>query len=170
VLYAGLVVDRATQTVCLMASSEGGVDVEAAEINPLVLVEGGRLLALDAKLSFDSNALFRHPEIVAMRDLNEEDAAEIRASKFDLSDIALDRNLGCLEKVTEAFKITLDNSKVKGILVNIFGGIMRCDTIATGVIEAARPAPPRWGACSSRRCNCCPAFSGHWPEKEASRD
>src|SRR5256886_14863916 len=230
-LYVGMVVDRATQRVTVMASWEGGMDIEEvaaatpdkiykvaidpttgltdaqaddvarkigvpepsgaeaskfmqglyrafdecdaslAEINPLVLTGDGKVLALDAKLNFDSNALFRHPEIVAMRDLDEEDPAEVEASKFDLSYISLDGNIGCLvngaglamatmdtiklygaepanfldvgggattEKVTEAFKIMLRNPKVKGILVNIFGGIMRCDTIAEGVIAAAR--------------------------------
>jgi len=226
-----MVVDRVTQRVCLMASSEGGMDIEEvaaktpekihkvfvdpetglkdaeadavaakigippasvpqarvvlqalyrafwdtdaslAEINPLVLTGDGRVVALDAKINFDSNALFRHPDIVALRDLDEEDAAEIEASKFDLSYISLDGNIGCLvngaglamatmdtiklygaepanfldvgggattEKVTEAFKIMLKNPKVKGILVNIFGGIMQCDTIAKGVVAAAR--------------------------------
>ena len=230
-LYAAMVVDRATQRVTLMASAEGGMDIEEvaahspekiikvvidpiagltdaqaddvarrigipqasvaqarevfqglyrvfdgtdaslAEINPLILTKDGRVIALDAKLNFDSNALFRHPDIVEMRDHDEEDAAEIAASKFDLSYISLDGNIGCLvngaglamatmdtiklfggepanfldvgggattEKVTEAFKIMLGNPKVKGILVNIFGGIMRCDTIANGVIAAAR--------------------------------
>ena len=230
-LYIGMVVDRATQRVTLMASSEGGMDIEEvaastpekiykvaidprtgltdaqaddvareigvsdasvpearkfmqglyrafdecdaslAEINPLILTGDGRVLALDAKLNFDSNALFRHPEIVAMRDLDEEDPAEVEASKFDLSYISLDGNIGCLvngaglamatmdaiklfgaepanfldvgggattEKVTEAFKLMLGNSKVRGILVNVFGGIMRCDTIAEGIIAAAR--------------------------------
>ena len=230
-LYVGMVVDRVTQRVCLMASSEGGMDIEEvaahtpekihkvfvdpatglkdaeadtvaakigipagsvpqaravlqalyqafwdtdaslAEINPLVLTGDGRVVALDAKINFDSNALFRHPDIVALRDLDEEDAAEIEASKFDLSYISLDGNIGCLvngaglamatmdtiklygaepanfldvgggataEKVTEAFKIMLKNPKVKGILVNIFGGIMQCDTIASGVVAAAR--------------------------------
>ncbi|TMH13855.1 MAG: ADP-forming succinate--CoA ligase subunit beta, partial [Betaproteobacteria bacterium] len=230
-LYVGMVVDRATQRVTLMASSEGGMDIEEvaastpdkiykvaidpttgltdaqaddvarkigvpepsvpearkfmqglyrafdecdaslAEINPLILTGDGKVLALDAKLNFDSNALFRHPEIVAMRDLDEEDPAEVEASKFDLSYISLDGNIGCLvngaglamatmdtiklygaepanfldvgggattEKVTEAFKLMLKNPAVKGILVNIFGGIMRCDTIAEGVIAAAR--------------------------------
>jgi len=230
-LYVGMVVDRVTQKVCLMASSEGGMDIEQvaahtpekihkvfvdpetglkdaeadevaakigippaslpqarsvlqalykafwdtdaslAEINPLVLTGDGRVVALDAKINFDSNALFRHPDLVALRDLDEEDAAEIEASKFDLSYISLDGNIGCLvngaglamatmdtiklygaepanfldvgggataEKVTEAFKIMLKNPKVKGILVNIFGGIMQCDTIATGVVAAAR--------------------------------
>jgi len=146
-------------------------DASLAEINPLVLTGDGRVVALDAKINFDSNALFRHPDIVALRDLDEEDAAEIEASKFDLSYISLDGNIGCLvngaglamatmdtiklygaepanfldvgggataEKVTEAFKIMLKNAKVKGILVNIFGGIMQCDTIAKGVVAAAR--------------------------------
>ena len=230
-LYLGMVVDRVTQKVCLMASSEGGMDIEEvaahtpekihrlyidpdlgvtdadgdalsreigipeaavkegravmqglykafwetdaslSEINPLIVTGDGHVVALDSKMNFDSNALFRHPEIVAMRDLDEEDPAEIEASKFDLSYISLEGNIGCLvngaglamatmdtiklfgaepanfldvgggattEKVTEAFKIMLKNNKVKGILVNIFGGIMRCDTIANGVIAAAR--------------------------------
>ena len=146
-------------------------DASLAEINPLILTGDGRVLALDAKLNFDSNALFRQPEIVAMRDLDEEDPAEVEASKFDLSYISLNGNIGCLvngaglamatmdtikifgaepanfldvgggataQKVTEAFKLMLKNPKVKGILVNIFGGIMRCDTIAEGVIAAAK--------------------------------
>jgi succinyl-CoA synthetase beta subunit len=230
-LYVGMVVDRGTQRVVLMASSEGGMDIEEvaaktpekihkvfidpakgltdpeadevarkigipeasvtqgramlqnlyrafeetdaslAEINPLIVTGDGRVIALDAKLNFDSNALFRHPEIVEMRDLDEENPAEVEASKFDLSYISLDGNIGCLvngaglamatmdtiklfggepanfldvgggattEKVTEAFKIMLRNPKVKGILVNIFGGIMRCDTIANGVVAAAK--------------------------------
>lgn len=149
------------------------MDTDAAllEINPLILEGNGNIKALDAKFNFDSNALFRHPEIVALRDLDEEDAAEIEASKFDLAYISLDGNIGCLvngaglamatmdtiklfgaepanfldvgggatpEKVTEAFKIMLKNKKVKAILVNIFGGIMKCDTIATGVITACK--------------------------------
>ena len=151
-------------------------DASLVEINPLVLegsVDGkpGTIKALDAKFNFDPNALFRHPEIVALRDLDEEDAAEVEASKFDLAYISLDGNIGCLvngaglamatmdtiklfggepanfldvgggataEKVTEAFKIMLKNTKVKGILVNIFGGIMKCDTIAEGVITACK--------------------------------
>ena len=230
-LYAGMVVDRATQKVVLMASSEGGMDIEEvaaktpekikkvfidpsqglsdedadeialgigipesalaqgrsvfqalykcfdatdaslAEINPLILTGDGRVVALDAKLNFDDNALFRHPEIVAMRDLDEEDPLEIEASKYDLNYISLDGNIACMvngaglamatmdviklyggspanfldvgggataEKVTAAFKIMLKNPKVKAILVNIFGGIMKCDTIATGVVAAAR--------------------------------
>ena len=230
-LYVGMVVDRGTQRVALMASSEGGMDIEEvaahtpekihkvfidpatglkdaeaddiaakigiplgsvpqarailqglykafwdtdcslAEINPLILTGDGRVIALDAKMNFDSNALFRHPDIVALRDLDEEDPAEIEASKFDLTYISLDGNIACLvngaglamatmdtiklygaepanfldsgggataEKVTEAFKIMLKNPKVKGIMVNIFGGIMQCDTIANGVVAAAR--------------------------------
>jgi len=230
-LYVGMVVDRGSQRVALMASSEGGMDIEAvaaktpekihtifidpatgltdaqasgvakqigvplasvpqaravlqglykafhdtdaslAEINPLVVTGNGSVIALDAKLNFDSNALFRHPDIVEMRDLDEEDPAEIAASKFDLSYISLDGNIGCLvngaglamatmdtiklyggepanfldvgggataEKVTEAFKIMLQNPGLKAILVNIFGGIMKCDTIAEGVIAASK--------------------------------
>lgn len=146
-------------------------DASLVEINPLNRDSKGNLIALDAKFNFDSNALFRHPEIVAYRDLDEEDAAEIEASKFDLAYISLDGNIGCLvngaglamatmdtiklfggepanfldvgggataEKVTEAFKIMLKNPDVKGILVNIFGGIMKCDTIADGVIAACK--------------------------------
>ncbi len=229
--YVAALTDRATQKVALMASSEGGMDIEEvahetpekiikvfvdplvglteqqagelvdgigvpaasraqaidvmhklyrcymetdaslAEINPLILEGNGHIKALDAKFNFDSNALFRHPEIVAYRDLDEEDPAEIEASKFDLAYISLDGNIGCLvngaglamatmdtiklfggepanfldvgggataEKVTEAFKIMLKNKSVKAILVNIFGGIMRCDTIAEGVIAACK--------------------------------
>jgi len=230
-LYVGMVVDRGTQRVALMASSEGGMDIEEvaaktpekihkvfvdpftgltdaeaedisrkigipegsidqgrqmlqalykafwetdaslAEINPLIVTGDGKVLALDAKMNFDSNALFRHPEIVAMRDLDEEDPAEIEASKYDLSYISLDGTIGCLvngaglamatmdaiklyggspanfldvgggataEKVTEAFKIMLKNPNLEAILVNIFGGIMKCDVIATGVVQAAK--------------------------------
>ncbi|MCW5661010.1 MAG: ADP-forming succinate--CoA ligase subunit beta [Burkholderiaceae bacterium] len=146
-------------------------DASLAEINPMILEGNGNIKALDAKFNFDANALFRHPDIVAYRDLDEEDPAEVEASKFDLSYISLDGNIGCLvngaglamatmdtiklfggepanfldvgggataEKVTEAFKIMLRNRNVKGILVNIFGGIMRCDTIAEGVIAACK--------------------------------
>jgi succinyl-CoA synthetase beta subunit len=229
--YAAALTDRATQKVALMASSEGGMDIEEvahatpekiikvfvdplvgltdaqalelangigvpaasqpqaadvfkklyttymetdaslAEINPLILEGNGGIKAIDAKFNFDSNALFRHPEITELRDLDEEDPAEIEASKFDLAYIQLDGNIGCLvngaglamatmdtiklfggepanfldvgggattEKVTEAFKIMLRNPKVKAILVNIFGGIMRCDVIAEGVISASK--------------------------------
>jgi succinyl-CoA synthetase beta subunit len=230
-LYIGMVVDRVTQQVTVMASSEGGMDIEhvaehtpelihkasidpvegltnaqsddlatkiglpvtalpqarvvlqglykafwdtdasLAEINPMILTGDGKVVALDCKLNFDSNALFRHPELVALRDLDEEDPAEIEASKFDLAYIQLDGNIGCLvngaglamatmdtiklfggepanfldvgggataEKVTEAFKIMLRNPGLKAILVNIFGGIMKCDTIAEGVITASK--------------------------------
>ena len=151
---------------CYMAT-----DASLVEINPLNRDSKGQLIALDAKFNFDANALYRHPEIVAYRDLDEEDPAEVEASKFDLSYISLDGNIGCLvngaglamatmdtiklfggepanfldvgggataEKVTEAFKIMLKNENVKGILVNIFGGIMKCDTIAEGVIAACK--------------------------------
>src|SRR5262250_1470365 len=137
----------------------------------MIVTSAGRVVALDAKMNFDDSALFRQPDIVAMRDLDEEDPAEVEASKFDLSYISLDGNIGCLvngaglamatmdtiklfggepanfldvgggasaEKVTEAFKIMLRNRNVRGILVNIFGGIMRCDTIAEGVIAACK--------------------------------
>lgn len=146
-------------------------DCSIAEINPLVLTEEGDIMALDAKLNFDSNALYRHPDIVAYRDLEEEDPKELEASKYDLSYIALNGNIGCMvngaglamatmdivkhyggepanfldvgggatpEKVTEAFKIILSDQNVKGIFVNIFGGIMKCDVIATGIVEAAK--------------------------------
>jgi succinyl-CoA synthetase beta subunit len=229
--YVGILTDRATQSVVVMASSEGGMDIEEVaaktpekiikafvnplvgltdadaaklaqgigvpeasqaqakavlqslykvymdtdaslvEINPLILEGNGNIKALDAKFNFDSNALFRHPEIVAYRDLDEEDPAEVEASKFDLAYISLDGNIGCLvngaglamatmdtiklfggepanfldvgggataEKVTEAFKIMLKNKEVKAILVNIFGGIMKCDVIADGVITACK--------------------------------
>ena len=230
-LYVSLVTDRVSQRIVLMASSEGGMDIEEvaekhpelihkiaidpatglkdaeaddiaakigipaasiadarkqlqglyqaywetdaslAEINPLSVTGSGKVIALDAKFNFDSNALYRHPEIVAYRDLDEEDPAEVEASKFDLAYISLDGNIGCLvngaglamatmdtiklfngepanfldvgggataEKVTEAFKIMLRNPHLKAILVNIFGGIMRCDVIAEGVITASR--------------------------------
>lgn len=229
--YVGVVVDRATGRVVMMASEEGGTEIEEvaeatpekifkeivdpavglqvfqarrlayainipselvnkaskfmlalyeafvdkdcsiAEINPLVVTGDGNVMALDAKLNFDSNALYRHKDIQALRDLDEEDEKEIEASKYDLSYIALDGNIGCMvngaglamatmdiikyyggdpanfldvgggattEKVTEAFKIILSDAKVEGIFVNIFGGIMRCDVIADGVVEAAK--------------------------------
>lgn len=146
-------------------------DASLAEINPAVLTDDGRVMALDAKVNFDDNALFRHPEIVALRDQDEEDPNEQEASRFGLSYISLDGNIGCLVngaglamatmdivklyggspanfldvgggattgKVTEAFKLMLANPHVKAILVNIFGGIMKCDVIAAGVVEAAR--------------------------------
>ncbi|MES1194252.1 MAG: succinate--CoA ligase subunit beta, partial [Opitutus sp.] len=146
-------------------------DAAMIEVNPLITTPDGKVLALDAKVSFDDNALFRHPDIVALRDLNEEDSKEIEASKFGLSYIALDGNIACLvngaglamstmdiikhyggspanfldvgggaskDQVQAAFKIILTDPNVKGILVNIFGGIMDCNTIATGVVAAAR--------------------------------
>ncbi|HZV21010.1 MAG TPA: ADP-forming succinate--CoA ligase subunit beta [Hyphomicrobiales bacterium] len=230
-LYLSLVVDRASSRVAVIASTEGGIDIEEVahktpekiltltidpatgysqfhgrqvafalglkddqikqcvklignlyraftdkdmsllEINPLIVTAKGDLVCLDAKLNFDGNALYRHPEIVALRDLEEEDPAEVLASRYDLSYVKLDGNIGCLvngaglamatmdiiklygaepanfldvgggaskEKVTEAFKIILSDPNVKGILVNIFGGIMRCDIIAEGIIAAAR--------------------------------
>jgi succinyl-CoA synthetase beta subunit len=229
--YIGLVVDRASGRVVMMASAEGGMEIEevaaktpekifketidpavglqpyqarnlafaiqipnhlvnkavkfmmglyncfvdkdcsVAEINPLVVTAEGDVMALDAKLNFDDNALYRHPEILELRDLDEEDPKEIEASKFGLNYIALDGNIGCMvngaglamatmdtikyyggepanfldigggaseEKVTEAFKIILSDPKVKGILVNIFGGIQQCDVVANGVVAAAR--------------------------------
>jgi succinyl-CoA synthetase beta subunit len=146
-------------------------DASMMEINPLVLTKSGDLIALDAKIGFDDNALFRHKDILEMRDTTEENPKEVEASKFDLSYIALDGNIGCMvngaglamatmdiikfygaepanfldvgggattEKVTEAFKIILSDKNVKGVLVNIFGGIMRCDVVAAGVVEAAK--------------------------------
>ncbi len=146
-------------------------DMAMLEVNPLILTKSGNIHCLDAKVNFDSNALFRHPEIVALRDESEEDAKEIEASKYDLAYIALDGSIGCMvngaglamatldiiklygeepanfldvgggateEKVTAAFKIITSDPKVKGILVNIFGGIMKCDIIANGVIAAVK--------------------------------
>ena len=146
-------------------------DCAMVEVNPLLVTKEGKLLALDAKVSFDDNALFRHPDIVALRDLNEEDAKEVEASKFGLSYIALDGNIACLvngaglamstmdiighfggspanfldvgggatkDQVTAAFKIILGDANVKGIFVNIFGGIMDCNVIATGIVEAVK--------------------------------
>jgi succinyl-CoA synthetase beta subunit len=230
-LYLSFVIDRASSRVAIVASTEGGMDIEEVahtapekifkltidpvsgysqfhgreiafalglkdaqvkqcvkligdlyrafiekdmsqlEINPLIVTEHGSLVCLDAKLNFDGNAMYRHPEIVSLRDLGEEDPAEVLASRFDLSYVKLDGNIGCLvngaglamatmdiiklygaepanfldvgggatkEKVTEAFKIILSDPHVQGILVNIFGGIMRCDIIAEGIIAAAR--------------------------------
>ena len=147
------------------------LDASLVEINPLVVTGSGDLLALDAKMSFDGNALYRHADLMELRDLAEEDPAEVRASEFELNYIKLDGNIGCMvngaglamatmdiiqlrggspanfldvggsataERVTEAFKIILSDANVKGILVNIFGGIMRCDIIAEGVVSAAR--------------------------------
>jgi len=230
-LYLGLVIDRAAGRPTMIASSEGGMEIEEVaasspekilrevidpaiglqdfqarklafalgvpkeslakavgfmkavarafveadasmvEINPLVLTKQGSLLALDCKMGFDDNALFRHPEIRELRDLDEEDPKEIEASKFDLSYISLDGDIGCMvngaglamatmdiiklygsspanfldvgggasaEKVTAAFKIILADPRVRAVLINIFGGIMKCDVIASGVVEAAR--------------------------------
>jgi len=147
------------------------MDMSMLEINPLILTEDGEVLPLDAKVTFDDNALYRHPDVVAMRDLSEEDPSEIEASKYDLSYVKLDGNIGCLvngaglamatmdiikfygeepanfldvgggatkEKVTAAFQIITRDPAVKGILVNIFGGIMKCDVIAEGVLAAVR--------------------------------
>src|SRR3954469_9902135 len=148
-----------------------GTDMAMLEVNPLVETTDGKLLVLDAKVSFDSNSLYRHPDVLALRDETEEDPAEVEASKYDLAYIKLDGNIGCMvngaglamatmdiiklngafpanfldvgggaskEKVTAAFKIILSDPAVKGILVNIFGGIMRCDIIADGIVAAAR--------------------------------
>jgi succinyl-CoA synthetase beta subunit len=146
-------------------------DMEMMEVNPLIITKDGKLKCLDAKVSFDGNALYKHPDMVELRDLTEEDAKEIEASKYDLSYIALDGTIGCMvngaglamatmdiiklygmepanfldvgggaskEKVTAAFKIITADPNVKGILVNIFGGIMKCDVIAEGVIAAVK--------------------------------
>lgn len=170
----GMPADSTAQTVDILKklyTCYMETDASLVEINPLNRDSKGKVVALDAKFNFDSNALFRHPEIVALRDLDEEDPAEVEASKFDLAYISLDGNIGCLvngaglamatmdtiklfggepanfldvgggatpEKVTEAFKIMLKNKNVQAILVNIFGGIMKCDTIATGVIAACK--------------------------------
>ncbi len=170
----GMPADSTAQTVDILKklyTCYMETDASLVEINPLNRDGKGRVVALDAKFNFDPNALFRHPELVALRDLDEEDPAEVEASKFDLAYISLDGNIGCLvngaglamatmdtiklfggepanfldvgggatpEKVTEAFKIMLKNKNVKGILVNIFGGIMKCDTIAIGVIAACK--------------------------------
>jgi succinyl-CoA synthetase beta subunit len=148
-------------------------DMSLLEINPLVVTKAGQLICLDAKVGFDDNALYRHPDIVALRDLTEEDAKEIEASKYDLNYVALDGTIGCMvngaglamatmdiiklygespanfldvggsatkDKVTAAFKIITSDPNVKGILVNIFGGIMRCDVIAEGVVAAVKEA------------------------------
>ena len=230
-MYVGLVVDRVSQKVVFMASSEGGTEIERvaakapekiykvvvepssgltideakflagaigipdtlhaesgkifqalyqafwdkdaslAEINPLILTEDSRIMALDVKINFDDNAMYRHPDLQELRDLDEEDEDEVKASKFGLNYISLDGTIGCLvngaglamatmdiiklygaspanfldvgggataEQVTEAFKIMLKNEHLKAILVNIFGGIMRCDVIAEGLVNAAK--------------------------------
>jgi succinyl-CoA synthetase beta subunit len=154
-----------------LANAAGELDTDMVEINPLVVTKDGQVMALDGKMSFDANALYRHPELLAMRDESEEDAAEREASRYDLSFISLDGTIGCMvngaglamstmdivkhfggepanfldvgggattEKVTAAFKIITKDPKVRGIFVNIFGGIMKCDTIANGIIEAVK--------------------------------
>ncbi len=167
----GAQVKKAVSFLTGLARAYLELDCELAEINPLVLTEDGELVALDAKMNFDNNALFRHPEVEAMRDPNEEDPKEAEASRFGLNYITLDGEIGCMvngaglamatmdtiqlhggspanfldvggsateEAITEAFRIILSDEHVKGILVNIFGGIMKCDVIARGVIAAAR--------------------------------
>jgi succinyl-CoA synthetase beta subunit len=170
----GLAGDLARQAEALAAKLYAvfvAKDMSLLEVNPLVVTEDGRLLCLDAKVAFDDNALWRHPELSALRDLSEEDAKEIEASRYDLSYVALDGSIGCMvngaglamatmdiiklygeapanfldvgggadrEKVAAAFKIITADARVQGILVNIFGGIMRCDVIAEGVVEAVR--------------------------------
>jgi succinyl-CoA synthetase beta subunit len=165
------IVPQAVRLLQALYQAFDETDASLVEINPLILSGDNRVIALDAKMTFDDNALFRHSDIVAMRDLDEEDPAEIEASKFGLSYISLEGEIGCLvngaglamatmdiiklygaapanfldvgggataEKVTEAFKLMLKNPEVKAILVNIFGGIMKGDVIAAGVVEAAR--------------------------------
>ncbi|MEX1281459.1 MAG: ADP-forming succinate--CoA ligase subunit beta [Acidimicrobiia bacterium] len=170
----GLEGDAATNAVEFMTALTTAaveLDTDLIEINPLVVTTGGDVMALDMKMGFDANALYRHPDVVAMRDESEEDPAELEASEHDLSFISLDGDIGCMvngaglamatmdvikfvggepanfldvgggataEKVTAAFKIITRDPKVKGIFVNIFGGIMRCDTIATGVVQAVK--------------------------------
>ncbi len=161
--------NKAAALIQRLAKAYVECDCSIAEINPLVTTKDGQVLALDAKINFDDNALYRHPKLVEYRDLDEEDPAEVQASKFDLSYIKLDGNIGCMvngaglamatmdiiklhgsepanfldvgggatrEKVTEAFKLLLGDSKTQAVLVNIFGGIMRCDVIAQGIVEA----------------------------------
>jgi len=170
----GLTNDLAKQAQGLIAKLYQAViakDMSLLEINPLIVTKTGQLICLDAKIGFDDNALYRHPDVVALRDLTEEDEKEIEASKYDLNYVALDGTIGCMvngaglamatmdiiklygeepanfldvgggatkEKVTAAFKIITSDEKVKGILVNIFGGIMKCDIIAEGVVAAVR--------------------------------
>ncbi len=172
--HLGLAGDQAkagSKLIAALVKAFMDLDCSLAEINPLITTKDGTVKALDAKMSFDDNALFRHPEVQAMRDTNEEDPKEVEAKKFDLNYIALSGNIGCLvngaglamatmdviqlkggmpanfldvgggankQQVTNAFKILLSDPNVKGILVNIFGGIMKCDVIAEGVIAAAR--------------------------------
>ncbi|MDC7784053.1 ADP-forming succinate--CoA ligase subunit beta [Rhodoplanes sp. TEM] len=170
----GLKGDLAKQAEVLVTKLYGAFvakDMSMLEINPLVVTKDGKLICLDAKISFEGNALYRHPDVVALRDLTEEDEKEIEASKHELSYVALDGNIGCMvngaglamatmdiiklygeepanfldvgggaskERVTEAFKIITADPKVKGILINIFGGIMKCDVLAEGVIAAVK--------------------------------
>src|SRR3954451_16934510 len=170
----GLTGDLAKQAADLVGKlyrAFGERDMSLLEVNPLVVTRSGKLVCLDAKIGFDSNALYRHPDIVVLRDVTEEDEKEIEASKHDLNYVALDGTIGCMvngaglamaamdiiklygeapanfldvgggaskEKVTAAFKIITADSKVKGILVNIFGGIMKCDIIAEGVVAAVK--------------------------------
>ncbi|APE27583.1 ADP-forming succinate--CoA ligase subunit beta [Aurantiacibacter gangjinensis] len=167
----GALAKQAQKLAAQLYEAFTALDAEMLEINPLVETEGGELLVLDTKMSFDGNALYRHPDVEAMRDETEEDPAEVEAGKHDLAYIKLDGNIGCMvngaglamatmdiiklngafpanfldvgggattEKVTEAFKIILSDDAVEGILVNIFGGIMRCDTIAEGIVAAAK--------------------------------
>ena len=169
--FAGAEAKNAAKLIRNLYTAFWETDAAMIEVNPLISTPAGDILALDAKVSFDSNALYRHPEIVALRDLNEEDPKEIEASKFGLSYIALDGNIACLvngaglamstmdiiqhfggtpanfldvgggaskEQVVAAFKIILGDKNVKGILVNIFGGIMDCNVIATGIVEAVK--------------------------------
>ncbi|MFO1052138.1 MAG: ADP-forming succinate--CoA ligase subunit beta [Planctomycetota bacterium] len=166
----GEVGKKAHKLMASLAKAFTAMDCSIAEINPLIVTKGGDVLALDAKINFDSNALYRHEEVLAYRDLGEEDPKEVEASKFGLNYIALDGDIGCMvngaglamatmdviqlkggspanfldvgggankEQVTNAFKIILSDPNVKGVLINIFGGIMKCDTIAEGVIAAA---------------------------------
>ena len=168
---SGDLAKQAEHVVATLYAAFVGTDASQIEINPLAITSDGKLMVLDAKVGFDPNALYRHPDLLALRDLTEEDPAEVEASKFDLAFIKLDGTIGCLvngaglamatmdiiklngeepanfldvgggadkEKVTNAFKLILKDPAVKGILVNIFGGIMRCDIIAEGIIAAAK--------------------------------
>jgi succinyl-CoA synthetase beta subunit len=167
----GTSINAAVACMMALAKANEGLDGTLAEINPLVLTEDGRIVALDAKFSIDDNAMFRHKDLVSLRDLNEEDPLEVEASKFGLNYIKLDGNVACMvngaglamatmdiikfaggspanfldvggganaEQVKNAFRILLSDPNVKAVLINIFGGILRCDTLATGVVNAAR--------------------------------
>jgi succinyl-CoA synthetase beta subunit len=169
--FAGKLLDPAVEFLVGLAKLFVELDCSLAEINPLVTTKDGKVLALDAKIVLDDNALFRHPELAALRDLDEEDPKEVEAKKYDLSYIALDGNIGCMvngaglamatmdviklyggtpanfldvgggaskENVTAAFRILLSDPNVQGVLINIFGGIMKCDVIAEGVIAAVK--------------------------------